>query len=84
MQLSDSITVSGDVVARDVGGEQVLLDLSSGQYFGLDNVGGRIWELLSERPHTLAQLGELQGVGEKKLESWGAQFLDVIAEYEAA
>ncbi|MHA7820230.1 MAG: PqqD family protein [Erythrobacter sp.] len=56
MQLSDSFTVSGDVVAREVGGEMVLLDLASGQYFGLDAVGGRIWELLSERPHTLEQL----------------------------
>lgn len=56
MQLSDRFTVSSDVVAREVGGEVVLLDLSSGQYFGLDSVGGRIWELLSERPHELQEL----------------------------
>lgn len=56
MQLTDRFTVSEDVVAREVGGEMVLLDLNSGQYFGLDSVGGRIWELLSERPHTLKEL----------------------------
>ncbi len=56
MQLSDRFTVSDDVVAREVGGETVLLDLSSGQYFGLDTIGGRIWELLSERPHDLKEL----------------------------
>ena len=56
MQLDDQFTVSSDVVAREVGGEMVLLDLSSGQYFGLDTVGGRIWQLLSERPHKLAEL----------------------------
>ena len=56
MQLSDTFSVSDEVVAREVGGEMVLLDLASGQYFGLDAVGGRIWELLSERPHTLAEL----------------------------
>jgi hypothetical protein len=56
MQLSDRFTVSDDVVAREVGGETVLLDLSSGQYFGLDTIGGRIWELLSERPHHLSEL----------------------------
>ncbi|WP_108788967.1 PqqD family peptide modification chaperone [Erythrobacter sp. Alg231-14] len=56
MQLSDRFTVTDDVVAREVGGEMVLLDLTSGQYFGLDTVGGRIWELLSERPHTLKEL----------------------------
>jgi hypothetical protein len=56
MQLSDRFTVSNDVVAREVGGEMVLLDLNSGQYFGLDTVGGRIWELLSDRPRDLAEL----------------------------
>lgn len=56
MQLSDTFAASEEVVAREVGGEMVLLDLASGQYFGLDTVGGRIWELLSERPHSLAEL----------------------------
>lgn len=56
MNLSDRITVSDDVVAREVGGEIVLLDLASGMYFGLDKVGGRIWQLLSEQPHDLFHL----------------------------
>ena len=56
MQLSDTFTVSEEVVAREVGGEMVLLDLESGQYFGLDTVGARIWELLSKRPHSLEEL----------------------------
>lgn len=37
---------SGDVLYQEVGGEAVLLDLASEQYFGLDTVGTRIWELL--------------------------------------
>ena len=56
MQLSDKFTVSAEVVAREVGGEMVLLDLASGLYFGLDTVGGRIWEMLSARPHSLKEL----------------------------
>ncbi len=56
MQLSDRFTCSDDVVAREVGGETVLLDLSSGQYFGLDIIGGRVWELLSERSQDLKEL----------------------------
>lgn len=59
MQLTDRFTVSEDVVAREVGGEMVLLDLNSGQYFGLDTVGGRIWELLSNRPQSLKELSDL-------------------------
>ena len=56
MELSDKFSPSKEVVARLVGGEMVLLDLASGLYFGLDEVGGRIWELLNERPRTLSEL----------------------------
>ena len=48
MKLSDTIEVSDNVVAREVGGETMLLDLASGTYFGLDAVGGRFWQLLEE------------------------------------
>ena len=34
------------MMARQVGDEQVILDLASGKYFGLDPVGARIWQLL--------------------------------------
>jgi len=33
-------------MARQVGDETVILDLSSGLYFGLDPVGSRMWELI--------------------------------------
>jgi Coenzyme PQQ synthesis protein D (PqqD) len=35
-------------MSRLVGDETVLLDLSSGIYFGLDGVGKRIWESVGE------------------------------------
>lgn len=34
------------VLCRIVEDEAVLLDLDSGQYYGLNNVGTRIWQLL--------------------------------------
>jgi len=37
---------SDEVLFQEVGGEAVLLDLVSEQYFGLDPVGTRIWELI--------------------------------------
>jgi len=43
-----SFTVSSDVLFQEVGGETVLLDLASEQYFGLDEIGTRIWTLLVE------------------------------------
>lgn len=48
MNLTDSVTISEDVVAREVGAETMLLDLASGTYFGLNPVGGRFWQLLEE------------------------------------
>ena len=41
-------TISNDVLFQEVSGETVLLDLESEQYFGLDEVGTRIWALLNE------------------------------------
>jgi hypothetical protein len=40
--------LSPDVLYRDLDGQAVILDLSSGVYFGLNEVGTRIWMLMSE------------------------------------
>lgn len=56
MKLTDRFSTSDDVVSREVGGEMVLLNLASGLYFGLDPVGGRIWELLAEKAQSLADV----------------------------
>jgi hypothetical protein len=48
MNLTDKVTIPAEVMARQVGEETVILDLASGTYFGLDSVGARIWQLLSE------------------------------------
>ncbi len=37
-----------NVVARELEGEAVMLNLESGVYFGLDEVGTRIWALIQE------------------------------------
>ena len=42
------IRIPENVVARDIAGESMLLDLDTGSYFGLDAVGSRIWHLLEE------------------------------------
>ena len=39
---------SPDVVFRDLDGEAVILDLVSGTYFGLNEVGTRVWRLVDE------------------------------------
>jgi len=39
---------SPDVVFRDLDGEAVILDLESGTYFGLNEAGTRVWQLVGE------------------------------------
>lgn len=46
--LADTATPSPEVLVQEVSGESVLLDLASETYFGLDEVGTRIWQLLRE------------------------------------
>ena len=53
-------TLSEDVLFQEVGGELVLLDMASENYFGLDEVGARIWSLLGEGKSLGAVLEILQ------------------------
>ena len=43
------IQIQPDVLFREIGGEAVLLNLQTGKYFGLDETGTRMWQLLAER-----------------------------------
>ena len=43
-----NIQIPDDVVFRVLGDEAVILNLSTGIYFGLDTVGTRMWQLISE------------------------------------
>ena len=55
MHLTEKVTIPEQVLARQVGEETVILDLASGTYFGLDPVGARIWQLMTEGK-TLAEV----------------------------
>src|SRR5262249_46846096 len=45
------LVVSKDVLVQELGGESVLLNLNGGRYFGLDEVGTRMWQWSA--PHFL-------------------------------
>lgn len=48
IQKEQTAKISPEVLFQEVSGEIVLLDLASENYFGLDEIGARIWTLLSE------------------------------------
>jgi len=58
MQPHDLIAASPNAVARNIGGETVLLHLDSGTYFGLNGVGSFIWSRIEKEPHSLAALAD--------------------------
>ena len=46
LQMTDRFKLSENVLSQEVNGETVLLDLNGEAYFGLNEVGTRIWQLL--------------------------------------
>ena len=46
LSLDDALTIAPDVMFRNLNDEAVLLDLKSGTYFGLNDVGARTWQLI--------------------------------------
>ena len=60
------LKISPEVHSQEVGGETVLLDLQSESYFGLDEVGTRIWQLLQQN-------GDLQSIFETILDEYDVE-----------
>ena len=50
--LDTIVQVRPDVLFRQLGDEIVALDLENGKYFGLNEVGSRVWDLL-QTPRSL-------------------------------
>jgi hypothetical protein len=46
--LSSRVVVSDATVVRELDGEAVLLNLDTGTYFGLNDVGTRMWRLMEQ------------------------------------
>jgi len=81
--LSSSIAVSSEVLCQEVHGETVLLDLQSESYFGLDEVGTRVWQLLQENPKIEAVVDTLleeYDVDEQQLRDDLNELLSKLAE----
>ncbi len=71
ISLQQKVTLSKEVLSQEVDGETVLLDLKSESYFGLDEVGTRIWQLLNDNSDLRSIFDTLLSeydVGEKQLD----------------
>jgi hypothetical protein len=58
---SESIRIKpGERLATSLGNETVLLNLSNGTYYGLNETGSFVWNLLEKNPSRSFQLEELR------------------------
>ena len=48
LDISSIVTHSTNQVACELDGETVLMHIDTGEYFGCDEIGSRIWKLLEE------------------------------------
>ncbi len=51
LAVTSLVVRSRKLLSSEIDGETVMMSIESGKYYGLDEVGGRIWELL-EKPRT--------------------------------
>jgi len=63
--LDSTVAASDDAVFREMDGESVLLNLETGMYFGLDEVGTRVWRLAADN-------GSLRDIRERLVEEYDA------------
>jgi hypothetical protein len=47
VSLDTSLVVPEDVIFRELDGEAIILNLATGIYFGLDEIGTRLWALVT-------------------------------------
>lgn len=63
------ITTPDGVMFREIAGESVLLNLNSESYFGLDEIGTRMWSVLAASPSIEAAYDVLLGEFEVEAEA---------------
>ena len=80
---TDRFNISKEVLSQEVNGETVLLDLEGETYFGLNDVGTRIWQLLQAEQtvdEMLSALSEEYDVGREQLETDVDELLGKLTE----
>lgn len=58
ISINSIVVAAKDQVSSDLGEEAVILSLNKGVYYGLDEVGARIWDLIQE-PKAVSQIRDL-------------------------
>ena len=83
LSLRSHVRAAPEQVSSDVAGETVILELGRGMYYGLADVGSRVWHLLRE-PRTVGEIRDVV-VSEYDVEPEraGTDLLSLLAEMQA-
>ena len=83
LSLPENIKTSENVLFQEINGEYVLLNMESEQYFGLDEVGARIWQLLSEEETSVQILEHLENEYEVDPQILRRDFVNLVEELKS-
>jgi hypothetical protein len=83
LSLHSQVRAAPEQVSSDLAGETVILELGRGVYYGLADVGARVWELLRE-PRTVGEIRDIIVSEYEDVESEraGADLLSLLAEMQ--
>jgi hypothetical protein len=84
LDLSAIVTPSPEVLVQELDGEAVLLNLESERYFGLDDVGTRLWQHLLEHRRLERVCEEMQKEYDVDESTLRADVLGLVDELIAA
>ena len=77
------VQAEGDWLANEIDSDTVLVSIEQGKYYGMEKVGGRIWELIAQ-PRTVLDVCEALleefDVSRKTCQQDALAFLDQLAE----
>ena len=79
--LTQKVTVKKDILVQDMGGELVLLNLESEEYFGLDDVGNVMWSCLKDADSLQTAYDRLLDRYDVNPEELKQDFLNLVAQF---
>lgn len=78
IQLENAILRNPDIDATDLDGEVVMMNMEKGQYFMMNEVGSRIWEIIEEPVKVTSVIDTLLGEFEVNKEECEETVIDFL------
>jgi coenzyme PQQ synthesis protein D (PqqD) len=83
LTLDNAVKIDDEVVFRVLDGEAVILNLKKGIYFGLNEVGTRVWQLIQEEKPLREIFETLKGEYEVAPEQLECDLLGIVGRLAA-